>query len=1346
MLLVPCFLFAEQWTTHFAYNNVTQIAMTPDKVYALSDGSLYSVEKQTDKIQVYNRQSGLHSTGISCIYYDDTSKQLIIGYATGKIDLLTDNGVTYIGELYDKDMTQRKTINNITIAGHTAYLSTAFGIQTLNMRTNHLANSYWLRPGGLETDVQDVLIAHDSIYAFTSDSLFCAALKDNIVDYTVWKRELRSGRIAPDPDKGVHYTDFLGHWYAGHADGITRITPVGQTNYKPQGPLSNIPYRMTADQGNVWIVQGGRWAVQYFQPGMVMRFDRGNWHNISTEDIAAKLPGRPILDFMNTAVDPQDKNHYFVTSYGTGLYEFQDDVLVHYYTADGTNALQAPSSDYTYYTRLDGATFDAQGNLWILNAGEVNNQLACLDKDGEWHAVRIILNGELTPFHTPAGMVMDHQNPHYKWIANARAGTLLCLIDDKGEPFNDAVHQTMRRDEWIDQNGTECKPGFIYCLRQTNDGRIWLGTDIGVIILSSTDFFTSDACLRLDFADEFGETPLLTQTVNALCQTNTGDIWIGTKERGVYVLNAEASQIKAHYTIDNSAMPNMNVLSLAYEEQQGIMFIGTSEGLVSYSQNGGGEGLMADEQSSATEMDEGTMQRWKLHFSYTNPQEIAVTHDAVFAMADGALFSVYRSDETITYWNKSTGLSGTSVVHIGYDPSSQKMIIAYADGRLDLIDKKGNVQQMPDLSIKAGAVPTSILCLASGKQCSYAGTEFGIMVINAHKGEISDTYYIGHESAAMKVHQIVEMGDTLYAFSYDTLFKASLHDNLVDYTVWQSEALPCAQVQQAGSWSERIYTIQHDSIYRRDGKDWTLVSPDKINWLHANDGRMLVYKEGQGLFEYQDDGSFVGITDRYTPNDAIYTNGQYWLGVSGKGLVRLGKEGDDFFTPEGPLSNFGYRVQEAHGQVYVAPGGRWAEQFGRQSDLSIYDGKSWRGIPWPDTWYYTDHDIRDAVSFGIDPKDAGHFYVATYGTGVFEYKDYKAVAHYDEANSTLRGVTGSADTYYFTRTDAAMTDDQGNFWVLNATESGKPLHVRTTDGIWHGLNMYSSGKSIVFNTPGAMMTDRRNKDYKWMIDQRVEPGVFLHYDGGTPTVEGDDYTVKRSSFTDQRGILITPEYIYCIAQDHTNRLWIGTQQGVLLIPANVDFFTSDACQRIIIPRNDGTGLGDYLLGDEQIKCMAVDGGNRMWIGTANSGLYLIEDDTITVAHFTENNSLLPANAIQSITIEPNTGEVFVGTDRGIASYRSDASEPQKDMSQVYAYPNPVKPNYTGVISITGLMDNTVVNIIDESGNLVCKTRSHGGTAVWDGNNAYGQRATPGVYTALCNAESGHTVVKILFIR
>jgi hypothetical protein len=268
-----------------------------------------------------------------------------------------------------------------------------------------------------------------------------------------------------------------------------------------------------------------------------------------------------------------------------------------------------------------------------------------------------------------------------------------------------------------------------------------------------------------------------------------------------------------------------------------------------------------------------------------------------------------------------------------------------------------------------------------------------------------------------------------------------------------------------------------------------------------------------------------------------------------------------------------------------------------------------------------------------------------------------------------------------------------------------------------------------------------------MMDQRADArGVIFHFDNGTPTSAYDDHCIRRNTFVDQNNNILTPNYFYSLAQDKNNRIWIGTDKGILIIPSEVDFFQSNACRRIIIPRNDGTGLGDYLLGEEQIKCMLADEGNRMWIGTAGSGLYLIEDDTITAAHFTENNSLLPSNNVLSLTIVPETGELFVGTEKGIASYRSDASEAKEDMSGAYAYPNPVRPDYGGMITIAGLMDNSEVRIVDSGGGLVCRTRSHGGTAVWDGKLPDGRRATPGVYTALCNAISGHAAVKILVIR
>ena len=1332
---------AQVWRTHFAYNNVTQIAMSQDKVYALSDGSLFSVNKQSEQIEVYNNQSGLHGTGITCIHYDATGKQLLIGYGTGKIDILSARGVQYIGELYDKDMTQRKTIYNMTLKGRTAYLSTAYGVQTMDLRENKLVDSYWLRPNGQEIAVKDVLLAGDSIYAFTDDSLFCAALLDNLVDYTVWKRE-RAGRITPDSEKGVHYQDATDHWYIGYADGIVRFTPTARLTYKPQGPLLNKPYYLSAVGDQLFMLAGGRWTAQDNTPGHIMRYQNKTWYNILADTIQA-VTNSPVLDFMNVAVDPLDKSHYFITSYGTGLYEFRNDKCISHTLTNDVIGAAAPTNP-THYTRLLGARFDKDNRLWFMNAGTAVPYPLIVKTGNTYTGIPLTVEGQLMPIDIPCDMIIDHRNTNRKWLGSAYKKLGLALLDDNGTPLDATDDRVCMRSEWTNQHGRAFTPVDIFAMFQDRMGRIWLATDLGVAYIdANTDYFTSDAVVQPDILDNNGDNPITSLRMKAICQAENGDIWIGSESLGVYVIDENATEIVAHYTTDNSAMSANGILSMTVTPN-GQIFIGTAEGLVEYDPKGKDDGLN-ELDGDDLEVDEGSMQRWRLHLSYANARQVVSSPRHIYALANGSLFSVDRAVDEQVYWSKANGLNGTSVAHIAYEPNAGKLIIAYENGQIDLLDDEGNVTSMPDLSMKAGSMSVTVNSICIGSKYVYLAMPFGIVALQPRKGEISDTYYIGSDAASIEVQQVAEWKDTLYAFSYDRVYKASLNDNIVDYSYWISEALPFEQVHQVAVHHDALYVIANDSLYRRNGTQWQLVA-NPVEWMHIGGSQLLLYQSGKGLFILSDEDQLMGLTDRYVATDAVYSNGEYWLAEAENGLVRLGEDGDDFFRPVGPLSNFGYHLSIAHDQLYVAPGGRWAEQFGRQSSLSIYDGQQWIGIPWPDTWYYTGHDIRDVVNYAVDANDPSHFYVATYGTGVFEFKDYKAVRHYDAANSTLSSAADNADDYYFTRTDGAMMDEQGNVWMLNATQIGKPLHLLTPMGQWISMPLIANGNSLQLETPTGIWIDKRNNQRKWMMDQRGEPRLILLDDGGTPAMSADDRCVARSSFVDQNNNTLTPANFRCFAQDQKNRIWIGTDKGIILIPQDVDFFTSNTCRRIIIPRNDGTGLGDYLLGDEQINCLAVDGGNRMWIGTANSGLYLIEDDTITIAHFTETNSLLPSNSVQSIAIMPKTGEVFVGTDRGIASYRSDASEPQNDMKGAYAYPNPVRPEYSGIISISGLMENTVVNIVDAGGNLVCKTRSHGGTAVWDGKLPDGRRASPGIYTALCNAENGHTVVKIMVMR
>ena len=1346
-------LSAQEWTTHFAYNNVTQIALSQQEVYAISDGNLFSVNKRTERITKYDSQSGLHSSGITCIHYDATGKQLIIAYENGKIDILGTSGVRYISELYNKDMTQRKNIYNVTISGRTAYLSTHYGIQTMDLRENKLVDSYWLRPNGEETPVKDVLIQGDSIYAFLyreqdkgkKDSLFCASLSDNLTDYTVWKRE-SGNRITPDADKGKVYPEENITWKAGGNQGIVRETTSGEEvsdlTYKPQGPLVNVPYRLRCQGHKLGMVQGGYTYNFFYRPGMVMTYENNSWKNYDTPYMNAHLGLPKSMEYCDILFDPTDQSHFFVASFGYGLMEFREDTFYLHYNLDNS-ALESIIPPAVYpYVWVDGLHFDDEGNLWMLNVCSAG--IKVLKNDGTWVAIS---NAACKDLERTQKLLFSVRNPDIKFVSTIRNG--IGVFDDNGtlEEFSD--DRAVICKDYLDPLGNEFNLAYIRDVYQTSSGVLLLGTAKGLWRIDNPEEMLNGnrLCLhvQLDFPEEdrldiFGED----EEVLSFAEDDQMRIWVGTQYSGLYCLSPDLSSVLYHFSIDNCPMPNNAVLSLAWMEETKQLFVGTAEGLVSLN----AKSLPTEDvhwTGDDEDLDMGYMQQWNLHYCYRSPSEVATAPNRVYANSNGALFSLDLKTEELEYWTKSNGLNGSVIRHIAYDDNSKQLVIGYEDGRIDLLADDGTVRQMPDITLKASSISVVINAISVGSKYVYLSMPFGIVALNARKAEVAATYYIGDEASAVDVLQVVERGDSLYAFTSDLVYSASLNDDLANFAYWHKRYLPSGGLQQAVLHRDSVYTLQHDSVYRMKPGKWELVRPEKFQWIRSQNNKLLLYNSDKGLFGLTDKNQLDSISARYKLNDGCYSNGVYWVAQVNRGLIRIKSDGDDYFHPVGPNSNYGYSMVAAHDRIYIAAGGRWAIQFVRNGRINIYDGSDWRSIDEGNIGSSIGKYATDLVSIAVDPNDAGHFFAASYGRGVFEFRDYQAVQHYSTYNSSLREAEPGFNPELYTFVDGAMMDKKGNLWVMNSTKIGQPLHILTPSGEWKGINLYSNNSTLTFTTPAGIWMDQRDENRKWMLDQRATPGVVLYDDKGT-TRTNDDKCLKRDRFVDQNSNIVQPAVFRSWAQDFTNRIWLGTDKGIILIPSSVDFFTSNACRRIIIPRNDGTGLGDYLLGEEQINCMAVDGGNRMWIGTETSGLYLIEDDTITVAHFTERNSLLPSNSIQSIAIMPTTGEVFVGTDKGIASYRSDASEPKENLKQAYAFPNPVRPDYGGMISIAGLMENTTVNIIDAAGNLVCKTRSHGGLAVWDGRLADGRRATPGVYTALCNAERASTVVKILVIR
>jgi ligand-binding sensor domain-containing protein len=186
------------------------------------------------------------------------------------------------------------------------------------------------------------------------------------------------------------------------------------------------------------------------------------------------------------------------------------------------------------------------------------------------------------------------------------------------------------------------------------------------------------------------------------------------------------------------------------------------------------------------------------------------------------------------------------------------------------------------------------------------------------------------------------------------------------------------------------------------------------------------------------------------------------------------------------------------------------------------------------------------------------------------------------------------------------------------------------------------------------------------------------------------------------------------------------------------------------------GHVDYLLKGELINYIVVNGANEKWCLSSKNGVYKITSDgTAEIFHIaaqncpfcSDNISPLLSDNMMAACITDN-GEVFMATEQGIVSYRDEATKGTSTNSNVYAFPNPVKPDYQGPIAISGVVDMAEIKITDVAGNLVYATQAKGGQAIWDAKNFNGKRVKTGVYIVFITNEDGTetTVTKVMVLN
>ena len=442
--------------------------------------------------------------------------------------------------------------------------------------------------------------------------------------------------------------------------------------------------------------------------------------------------------------------------------------------------------------------------------------------------------------------------------------------------------------------------------------------------------------------------------------------------------------------------------------------------------------------------------------------------------------------------------------------------------------------------------------------------------------------------------------------------------------------------------------------------------------------------------------------------------------------------------PDGPYYNQFYESKIVNGKLYTTGGAFRSGQIALNNPgiIQEYDFDTWTIYP-TNINEITGFNYMDINCVDIDPTDNSRV-MAAGRCGLYEFKNGVLENFYYKENSPLRPVTSSSTGKYltddYTLVHGIKFDNDGNLWVLNSQANNVNLLEFTKSGQWisHYKNELCYKDNTSMSTMRCLLFD--SQGLLWFINTHFYSPCIICYDKTT------DKVLIYSSFTNQDGTNYENCYPYDIQEDYQGNIWIVTNQGPFYIKKEEKGQSNATLYQEKVPRNDGTNFADYLLSGIHTNGIAIDGGGRKWFATIGNGVFLVSADNMTqLQHFTAENSPLLSNNVQYISINHSSGEVFFLTDKGLCSYIADATVASDDMQKdnVYAYPNPVEPGYTGLITVVGLSFDADVKILTSSGRLVAQGRSNGGTFTWDGCDQQGKRVASGVYMVAAATSDGN---------
>jgi ligand-binding sensor domain-containing protein len=695
---------------------------------------------------------------------------------------------------------------------------------------------------------------------------------------------------------------------------------------------------------------------------------------------------------------------------------------------------------------------------------------------------------------------------------------------------------------------------------------------------------------------------------------------------------------------------------------------------------------------------------WRAHLSYNSIISLASSPNEFYSASDMGILIFDKKPSSVSTVNKLNGLTDAGISAIAYDEDSEQLIITYTNGNIDLLHDNTitNFSRLKELNTIPGSKQINDVFVRN--QLAYLSTDYGIVVFDMRRGELKETWRdLGPNGENLKIFHITFHHDSLAAATERGVLMGNLNDNLLDYNNWKrfDEGNLALPVEGVASFNGRLYAaINTSGIYSNEGSGFvheTFLEEETFRSLQASE-QNLVITTGQQIWLQNTSGDLSAIDNTFVTAPLAAqqdSSGKLWIGDSKNGLLSDYAGSLQQYLPNGPSMAQVFRLSFAKNRIWAVNGGFTGsgQPLNQSGKIDYFENGLWVN-------YFTNlQDVTD-VQF-----NANILFIASFGDGLVGEMGDGNIIRYDNTNSQLQCAGAGEHCVYI----SDMVSTQEGLWILNYGVE-PPLYLVKDAYGWETYTPSFTGASYCTK----MAVDLSGK--VWMAVNPALGGGLIVFDPSTLQ------STLRNDVAGSGGLL--NKNVRSMAVDRDGNIWVGTDAGI-------GYFFSEN-EDAVIPIFENR----FLLKDEKITALAVDGGNRKWIGTEH-GLWVVNPTGESLVYnFTAENSPLFSNNILDIEINPTTGEVFIATDKGLISYRADATRAEQDFSAIKIFPNPVASDFAGMVGISGLQEDAMVKITDVSGKVIWQTRAQGGTATWNVRDYNGVHARTGIYLVFAASQNG----------